>query len=134
MNTPPNNVMVLPPRPPAPLNTVMMASAALILSITMRLTYTFMFAFPSGAVVESIQAWLASFAMCALSFVFGITAMVNETKRSQFKHVVERYTKITGDKRYMPYILPVRTKIVIPLFVLTALCLASFVFTLMGGI
>lgn len=63
----------------------------------------------------------ASFGGCIL----GMRAVAHEIKRRNFQQIVERYTKITGDKRYLPYILPVRLKFtaVIMMTILTVIIL-----------
>jgi membrane protein YqaA with SNARE-associated domain len=134
MNTPSPNVLVIPPHPPAPINTVVFASAGLTLSIISGVVYMAMYGFPNNAPVEQFFAILSSFLMALLGFILGLIAVRNETKRSQFQHVVLRYTQITGDKRYMPYILPVRTKIVSILFACTVgIPLLSYIGSFVGG-
>jgi hypothetical protein len=116
MNTPPSNVLLLPPRPPTAINTVLFATGSLLLSLGSMGTCISVNGFPSNAPIEQIYAAISCFLMFVLAFILGLNAVMNETKRKQFKHVVERYTKVTGDQRYLPYILPIRTKLVTTLF------------------
>lgn len=90
-----------------------------MLSIAANVTYHSSLSFPHNAPVESIEAFLASFLMCVLAFVVGLRAVTHETKRTQFKHVIDRYTNLTGDRRYLPYVLPVRTQLVTTLFIIS---------------
>ena len=134
MNTPTPNVLVIPPHPPAPINTVIFASAGLALSFASQMVTIASQGFPDNAPVEQIYAWLSSFLMVLLGFILGLIAVLNETKRSHFKHVVLRYTQITGDKRYMPYILPVRTPLVAILFACTiGIPVISYLGVILGG-
>lgn len=118
MNTPTPNVLMLPPRPPAAVNTVMLAAGSLVLSLASVGTYLSTSGFPHNAPVEQLFAAIGYFFMFILSFILGLNAVMNESKRKQYQHVVTRYTKVTGDRRYLPYILPIRAKIVTTLFVI----------------
>lgn len=119
MNTPQNKVLVIPPHPPAPMSTVMWAIAGLVISVAACVTYFSIQGFPHNAPVEQFFAWLSSVLMFSLAFTLGIRAVINETKRKQFHHVVMTYTNMTGDKRYVPYLLPVRVQLVTVLFVIS---------------
>lgn len=130
MNTPQNKVLAIPPQPPAPANTVLWAVGGLALSIGASTAYFSIQGFPHNAPVEMLFAWLSSVVMFSLAFIIGLRALMNETKRKQFQHVVTSYTNMTGDKRYLPYMLPVRVKLVSALFVISMTI--SFLFPLMS--
>lgn len=135
MNTPQNKVLVIPPPPPAPMSTVMWAIAGLAMSFAACVTYFSIHFFPNNAPVEQIFAWLSSVLMFSLAFTLGIRAVINETKRKQFHHIVTIYTNLTGDKRYVPYLLPVRVQLVTVLFVISMAIsfLFPFLSLAMGG-
>lgn len=90
-----------------------------MLSVAASVTFHSIQGFPHNAPVEMLEASMASFLMCVLAFIVGLRAVTHETKRSQFKHVIERYTSLTGDRRYLPYVLPVRTQLVTTLFIIS---------------
>lgn len=119
MNTPQNKVLVIPPRPPAPYSTVMWAVGGLVMSIAANLTYFAIQWFPHTAMFEPFLAWTSSVLMFILAFILGIRAVINETRRKQFHHIVTTYTNMTGDKRYVPYLLPVRTQLVTVVFAIS---------------
>lgn len=130
MNTPQNKVLAIPPQPPAPANTVLWAVGGLVLSIGASTAYFSIQLFPHNAPVEMLFAWLSSVVMFSLAFILGLRALMNETKRKQFQHVVTNYTNMTGDKRYLPYMLPVRVQLVSALFVISMTI--SFLFPLIS--
>jgi hypothetical protein len=114
----------------------MVAIAGLVLGLVSAGTFHCISAFPSAAPVEQILAAVSSFTTFALAAGLGIAAIANETKRTQFKYVVERYTKVTGDTRYVPYILPVRTSLVTSLFVVSMAVsfVLPFISIIMGAV
>lgn len=116
MKTPENKVLIIPPRPPSPMSTVTWAVGGLALSIAANVTYFAVKGFPETASLEKLFAWAAIVIMFNLSFILGMRAVINETKRNQFHHIVTTYTNMTGDKRYIPYLLPVRTQLVSAVF------------------
>jgi hypothetical protein len=130
MNTPQNKVLAIPPHPPAPANTGLWAVGGLVLSVGASTTFFSIPSFPHNAPVESGFAWISSVVMFSLAFTLGLRALMNETKRKQFQHIVTTYTNMTGDKRYLPYMLPVRAQLVTILFVISMAI--SFLFPLMS--
>lgn len=89
------------------------------MSIGANLTYFAIQGFPHDAVVDTIAGWLSCIAMFSLAFTLGLRAVINETKRKHFHHVVTTYTNMTGDKRYVPYLLPVRAQLVTAVFTIS---------------
>jgi hypothetical protein len=114
-----NKVLMIPPTPPKPYNTLALAIGGLVLSLASVGTYFARLGFPHGAVIEPINALVSSWCLFAVALVLGLLAATTESKRNQYKDVVLKYTRISGDKRYLPYIITTHTTLVSTLFLIS---------------
>ena len=134
MNAHQPNVLILPSKPPEPVNTILLAATGIMLNIGAAVTYYSSFKFPPNAYIEAVLVLMGSFSMFLIACILGGRAMINETKRNQYRYVITRYTNITGDKRYLPYILPVHTKLVTGMFVISVIISVVLpIITVFGG-
>lgn len=127
-------VLALPPRPPSAVHTVALAWVGLVLGLGACATFHLTYAFPNDDWMERTLAIGSSFVMLAAAFIVGLRAVTSESKRSHYKTVVKNYSRVTGDRRYEPYILP--THMLQVALVFSTSILAGFIaplITLFGG-
>lgn len=105
--------LVLPPAtPPSSRNTVASATVSVIFSVFISVIAVGSSNFPSNAPVESILAGLAMMGFTFFNIVFGFLDLITENQKSNFKKIVERYSAVTGDLRYNPYIIQPRVALI----------------------
>ena len=117
----PRTPLLLPPPPPAPVNTLMLSTAGFMLSLAVTGIMVSPYFFPGlGAyLVENLYGLMSIVPMAILALLFGVRAVSNESRRKQFQYIVWDYTRKTKDTRYIPYILPVHSRLVNSVFVLS---------------
>lgn len=128
-------VLTLPPRPPTAIDTAILAWASLATGLSSSATFFAAYHFPAGETFMQVAAVLCSVVLLIAALILGLRAVTGESKRTQYKSVVENYSKLTGDHRYDPYVFRTRMPLISILFAVSMI--ASFVLplgSLIGGL
>jgi len=123
----PGPALVMPPAtPPSQRSTVSSSIISIILAIFGTLILVWSFGFPSNAPAEVVIAWLSVAGMWIGTVLLGILDLTTEYNRKRFHDVTVHYTQMTGDQRFLPYI--IRPNLV-AVWVLQGAAFAMIVFT-----
>lgn len=127
-------VLALPPHPPAAVDTVTLAWVSLLIGLSSSVTFFTAYTFPDGEHLMQVTAVVCSLALLIAALILGLRAVTGESKRTQYKSIVDNYSQLTGDHRYDPYVFRTRMPLIACLFGLSMV--ASFVLplsSLVGG-
>lgn len=100
-----NQVLLVPPLPPNPVNLFARSALAIFFSILATLMFWLLGEYPSNAPLESFFSFLTALGFWGAGITLGIMSLVAHSKRVQFNNVVLNYTNISGDQRYLPYMI-----------------------------
>lgn len=129
----PNPVLLVPPLPPSPVNLLVRVGLAFYFSVLSTIIFSLMDSYPHNAPVESFLTFLAGAGFWGAGVTLGIMALVSQSKRTQFNDIILNYTKITGDQRYLPYVIKSSIKpTILILFAVLSFCGPILFSTILG--
>lgn len=123
----PGPALVMPPAsPPSQRSTIYSSIVSVILATFGTLILVWSFGFPSNAPAEVAIAWLSAIGMWIGVIVLAIVDLTTEYNRKRFHDVTVHYTQMTGDQRFLPYVIKPNLAAV---WVLQGAAFAMIVFT-----
>lgn len=124
--------LVLPPaKPPKQISTVGLSIVSVILSIFVCGVVKGSYTFPGNAPVEILIAGVTAMLLWGGALYCSIVALVQELFRKRYAETVHNYAHVTGDQRYLPYIVPTSLPLVMTLSIIgMALPFVSFLLPL----
>jgi len=113
---------MLPPKnPPSRISSLSLAVVAAVFSAFSIIIFFGVFGFPSNAPVEGFLAVLAIILFAFLSLSMTVVSLSIELLRKRYQEIVLRYSGVTGDMRYNPYVMKPNLWVIVPLCVINVL-------------